>query len=359
MKLLEPFSLGSLRLPNRIAMAPLARFRAAHGKIATELMAEYYAQRAGAGLIISEATEVDPRSAPAAPARPGLFNAAQSDGWARVTERVHRAGGRIFVQLTHLGRLAHPSMLNGSAVPVAPSAIATKGPARAGQMCRGLPAPRELSLREMPRIVDHFASAALLALEAGFDGVELHAANGHLIDQFLRSCSNRRSDAYGGSPLNRSRLLMEVAEAVCAIWGVERVGVRLSPRSSANGMSDRNATETFTCAVEALDQLGIAYLHVVEPVDQKRPLVPGLRRRFGGALVVAGGYGRDAAEAAIADDTADIVAFGESFIANPDLPERFRRNAPLNPLDRATIHGEGAAGYTDYPALAAEREGCS
>jgi len=353
MKLLELFRLGALSLPNRMVMAPLTRRRADHGKIPNRLMAEYYAQRAGAGLIISESTEVDPRGAPEVPTRPGLFNAAQCEGWALVNDQVHRAGGRIFVQLSHLGRAAHPLMLADHGEPVAPSPIAALGSAHTSEGLRPFPVPRALSLREIPQIVDQFANAALLALEAGFDGVELHGANGYLIDQFLRSGSNHRTDAYGGTVQNRCRFLLEVAEAVAAIWGVERVGVRLSPWNGFNGMSDSNPMETFTYAAEALDQLGIAYLHFVEPAGQRRALVPMLRRTFGGALIVAGGYDRETAEAVVADGTADLVAFGESFIANPDLPERFRTNAPLNRADRATFYGGGPAGYTDYPALAA------
>jgi len=359
MKLLEPLDLGPLRLPNRIVMAPLTRRRASFGKIPTELMAEHYAQRAGAGLIISESTEVDPHTAPDTPTRPGLFNSAQCDGWRRVTERVHQAGGRIFVQLSHLGRAAHPLMLTGRAEPVGPSSIAASGSAYTREGLLPFPVPRTLPLRDIRRIVDQFAQAASLALKAGFDGVEIHGANGYLIDQFLRSGSNQRTDDYGGGAQNRSRFLLEVTEAVAAIWGVERIGVRLSPWSDFNGMSDRHPVETFTYAIEALDQLGVGYVHLVEPVDQKHPLAPKLRSRFGGALIVAGGYGRDTGEAALAAGTTDLVAFGAGFIANPDLPERFRHNAPLNPADRATFYGGGAAGYTDYPALLPQAEPCA
>jgi len=356
MKLLEPFDLGSLRLPSRVVMAPLTRRRADFGKIASALMADHYAQRAGAGLIISESTEVDPHSAPDTPTRPGLFNAAQTEGWRHVTDQVHQAGGRIFVQLSHLGRTAHPLMLTGRAEPIGPSSIAASGSAYTREGLKPFPVPQMLSLRDIPRIIDQFANAASLAHKAGFDGVEIHGANGYLIDQFLRSGSNHRDDDYGGSVRNRTRFLLEVTEAVAAIWGVERIGVRLSPWSEFNGMSDRHPVETFTYAAEALDQLGIAYLHLVEPVDRKHPLAPTLRRKFGGALILADGYNRSTAETAIAGGTADLIAFGTSFISNPDLPERFRRDAALNPADRATFYGGGAVGYTDYPTLLPQPE---
>jgi N-ethylmaleimide reductase len=351
MKLLKPFALGAHSLSSRVVMAPLTRRRAGPGKVPNALMAEYYAQRAGAGLIISESTEVDPRSAPDARSRPGLYNAEQADAWAHVVERVHLAGGKIFVQLSHLGRAAHPLQLEDGHHPVAPSALAGKGIAFTREGPLPFPMPRALDIAEIPEVIDQFAEAALLAREAGFDGVEIHGANGYLIDQFIRSGSNRRTDAYGGSAQNRLRFLLEVTETISALWGVERVGVRLSPWTDFNGMADADPIETFSYAAEALDQIGIAYLHLVEPVGQSPALAPSLRERFGGALIVAGGYDRDAAEDAIADGTADLVAFGEGFIANPDLPERFRHNAMLNPADRATFYGGGAVGYTDYPAL--------
>lgn len=354
MKLLEPFTVGPLPLPSRIVIAPVTRHQAGLGKVPTKLMADYYVQHAGAGLIISESTEVDPRSALDASSRPGLFCARQAKGWRRVVDHVHQAGGRIFVQLSHLGRAAHPSLLTAGEEPIAPSVIAPppitgNGIAHTAAGAFPFSVPRALTLEEIPQIVDQFVNAAQFARDAGFDGVEVHGANGYLVDQFLRSGSNHRTDAYGGSIQNRARFLLEVTEAIAAVWGVERVGVRLSPWSLCNGMSDHDPVKTFSYAAEALDQIGIAYLHLVEPLGHKPALTPSLRRKFGGALIVTGNYDRDAAEAVLLTGAADLVAFDENYRANPELPERFRHGAPFNPADRTYTGGK--RGYTDYSAL--------
>jgi N-ethylmaleimide reductase len=354
MKLLEPYRLGSLTLSNRLVMAPLTRRRASAGKMANTLMALYYAQRAGAGLIISESTEVDPRSGRDAPTRPGLFNEAQASAWSEVVDAVHARGGRIFVQLSHLGRASHPLLLSGQAEPVAPSAIAAQGNAYTQDGLRPFPVPRALDLEEIPEIIDQFAHAALLARDAGFDGVEVHGANGYLIDQFLRSGSNLRTDAYGGAVSNRVRFLAEVVEVIASIWSAEHVGVRLSPWSDFNGMSDNDPVETFCYAAEELDQLGIAYIHLIEPPGTAKPLAPQLRGIFGGSLILADGYDRDSGTVALENGTADLIGYGQGFIANPDLPERFERGTALNEPDRATFYSGGERGYTDYPALEAQ-----
>ena len=354
MKLLEACKLGSRTLPNRMVMAPLTRRRAGTGKVPGEMVARYYEQRAGAGLIITESTEVDPRSAGDQPTRPGLFNRSQMEGWRSVVQHVHAADGRIFVQLSHLGRASHPLMLRDGAEPVAPSPIAARGNAFTPAGPLPFPVPRALAFSDIADIVRQFADAADLALQAGFDGIEIHAANGYLVDQFLRSGSNRRTDAYGGAVSNRTRFLAEVAEAVIDVAGPDRVGVRLSPWNDFNGMSDDHPSKTFGHAADILDQLGIAYLHVIGPEHRTREasdLLSDLRRRFGGSLVLAQGYDAGSAERAIEQGEADLIAFGKAFIANPDLPERMRLNAQLNEPDETTFYAGGEKGYLDYPPL--------
>jgi N-ethylmaleimide reductase len=353
MSLFEPLRIGPLTLPHRIVMAPLTRRRAGAGKVPTELSALYYEQRASAALIISESIEVDPRSGGDVPTRPGIFNGAQAEGWKRITERVHHAGGRIFAQLSHLGRASHPLLLADGAEPVAPSAIAADGNAFTREGPKPFPVPHALEIEEIPAIVAQFVHAARLALEAGFDGVELHGANGYMLDQFLRDASNRRADRYGGSPENRTRLLLEVTEAVAGVWGPDRVGVRVSPFNNFNGMSDSDPRALFTHVAAALRPFGLAYLHVIEPAGPDL-IAPHLRAAFGGPLILAGSYTQSLAEAAIQAGTAELVAFGQAFIANPDLPRRLRSGAPLNSADRSTFYSGGARGYTDYPALLLE-----
>jgi len=361
MPLFRPFDLGAKPLANRIVMAPMTRNRAVDGR-ATPLIAEYYAQRASAGLIVSEASQVS-EEAVGYPGTPGIHDAAQVAAWRQVTDRVQKAGGRIKLQLWHAGRASHPTLQRDGALPVGPSAIAPAGKAFTASGLIPFVAPRALETLEIRRVVDDFAAATRNAREAGFDGVEIHAASGYLIDQFLRDGSNQRSDRYGGSIANRTRFLLEVTEAVVASWSSDAVGVRLSPWLDFNDMRDSDPPALFLHTVKELGGYGLAYLHLVEPADAgerdaERHLAPIVRRRFQGPLVLNEGYDRDRAEAAIVRGHADLVAFGAAFLANPDLPERLRRRAPLNTPDRKTYYGGDARGFTDYPTLA-ERDGAA
>jgi N-ethylmaleimide reductase len=352
--LFAPSQLGPLLLPNRIVMAPMTRNRAGAGNVPTALNAEYYVQRASAGLIVTEATQVSPQGV-GYPGTPGIHSDAQVEGWRLVTDAVHRAGGRIFLQLWHVGRISHPSLQPDGALPVAPSAIAAEGEAFTASGPQPFVVPRALETGEIPGVVGQFEDGARRALAAGFDGVEIHAANGYLIDQFLRDGANRRTDRYGGSALNRARFLLEVTEAVAGVWDGDQVGVRLSPWSDFNSMRDSDPPATFGHAAQALAPFGLAYLHLVEPAGGvpagAAPLAPALKAAFGGPLVVNGGYTRALAEAAIARGDADLVSFAASFLANPDLPARLARNAPLNAPEPATFYGGDHRGYTDYPVL--------
>ena len=348
-RLLSPAELGPLLLQNHMVMAPLTRSRAGAGDVPTALMAEYYAQRAEAGLIITEASQISPQGK-GYPRTPGNFSAEQIAGWKLVTEAVHARGGRIFLQIWHVGRLSHSSIQPGGGLPVAPSAIAAEGTIITETGLKDLETPREITIDEIPGIVADFRRAAEHAMQAGFDGVEIHAANGYLIDQFLRDGSNKRTDAYGGSPENRARFLKEVVEAVTAAIGASRVGVRLSPVFDGFSMSDSNPTETFSHVADMLSGYGLAYLHGAQlgtaPFDYAD-----FKRRFGGTYIANGGYDAARAEAALREGTADLVAFGSSFLANPDLVERFRRGAPLNQPDPETFYQGEERGYTDYPTL--------
>lgn len=350
MPLFSKFQLGPLSLPNRIVMAPLTRRRAGPGKIPTDLNALHYQQRASAGLIISESTEVDPNSGGELPTRPGIFNEAQAEGWRKVVDRVHAAGGRIFLQLSHLGRASHPLLMGDGQPPVGPSAIAAEGNAYTSQGLQPFPVPRALEISEIRDLVGQFVRSAALARHAGFDGVEIQAANGYLIDTFLRDGANRRTDAYGGNVIKRARLLLEVVEAVAQVWGPDRIGVHLSPLSSFNGMSDSDPAGNFTGIANLLNDLGLGYLHVIEPAPAQA-VTPLIRQVFQGPLILSSSYNKVLAEQAVSSRAGDLVAFGEAFIANPDLPQRFRLGAPLNAADRATFYSGGAKGYTDYPAL--------
>ena len=354
--LFQPFTLGDLTLPNRIVMAPLTRNRATPGTdAANELTATYYRQRASAGLIISEGTQVSPQGQGYLQT-PGLYSPAQIAGWKTVTDTVHAAGGRMFAQIWHVGRVSHESLLNGGA-PVAPSAIAAKSKTYIAGGFADVTPPRALTLDEIPGVVGEYADAAANALKAGFDGVEIHGANGYLIDQFLKDGANQRQDAYGGSAENRVRFGLEVVDAILKVFPKTRLGIRLSPVSPANDTVTSDPAEVFGLFVSELSKRGIAFIHVVEgATGGPRDNVPfdwaALRKSFSGAYIANNGYTRDMAIEAVSEGRADLVAFGKAFIANPDLVERLRRDAPLNELDRATLYGGGEKGYVDYPALA-------
>lgn len=350
MKLLDPYALGSLELPNRVIMAPMTRNRA-EGTIPNDLMATYYGQRASAGLIITEATQVTPKGQ-GYPNTPGIHSDEQVEGWQRITEAVHAEGGHIFLQLWHVGRISHPSYHDGE-LPVAPSAVApdAEGFTANGDM-EPHPTPRALETEEIPEIVEQYRRGAENAKRAGFDGVEIHGANGYLIDQFLESGTNHRTDRYGGSVENRARFLIEVVEAVLSVWDSERVGLRLSPGSSFNDMHDDNPRETFGYVARELNRYNLAYVHVAEnsDLDGERPHHL-IRDHYDGTLIVAGEYDRTSGEETLQEGSTDLVAYARLFLANPDLPRRFKEDAPLNDWDRDTFYGGGEEGYTDYPTL--------
>ena len=354
--LFSPMALGEVDLPNRVIMAPMTRRRAGDGKLPTGLMAQYYAQRASAGLIVTESIEVDPWSGHAAPTRPGLFNPEQQSGWQDVTDAVHAAGGRILAQLSHMGRGAHSTQLEAGGRVVGPSAIAANGSIYTAAGPLPFETPHALDEVEIAIVVAQYGKAARLARAAGFDGVELHGANGYLIDQFLRDASNQRSDRYGGTAEKRARFLLEIIAAAKAHWPSGRIGVRVSPTNNFQGMSDSDPVTHFGAIARLLDLEGLAYLHLVEPLVQPAPLphvAPTVRQAFTGPMILAGGYDLASANVALKEGRADAIAFGSLFLANPDLPERLRQDAPLNPPDKATFYTSGAEGYTDYPPLGA------
>lgn len=349
--LFDPLAIGDLRLPNRIVMAPLTRARAiGGGRIPNALMAEYYAQRASAGLIISEATSVTPMGVGYANT-PGIWSPEQVAGWKPVTEAVHAAKGRIFLQLWHVGRISDPVFLDG-ALPVAPSAIAPSGNVRLVRPQRPYVTPRALEIGELPGIVEAYRKGAENARDAGFDGVEVHGANGYLLDQFLQDSSNRRSDAYGGSIENRARLMLEVADAAISVWGAGRVGMHLAPRGDSQSMGDSSPAATFGHVARELGRRGIGFICARESLGPGR-LGPQLRAAFGGVYIANEKFSQEAAEKAIASGETDAVAFGTLFISNPDLPRRFALGAKLNPPKPETFYADGPVGYTDYPMLAA------
>jgi len=350
LKLLEPISLGEFQLPNRILMAPLTRCRASAGRVPNALMRDYYVQRASAGLIISEATSVTPMGV-GYPNTPGIWSEEQVAGWKQITEAVHAAGGKMVLQLWHVGRVSDPSYLNG-ALPVAPSAIAPKGHVSLIRPHKPFVTPHALELDEIPAIVAAYKQGAANALQAGFDGVEIHGANGYLLDQFLQDSSNQRTDEYGGPIEHRARLMLEVTDAVISVWGAGRVGMHLAPRGDAHDMGDSNPLATFGYVARELGRRKIAFICARESVGPNR-IGPELKKQFGGAYVANEGFTRETAEELLANGEADAVAFGKLFIANPDLPKRLAQSAPLNPPDADTFYADGPKGYVDYPALAA------
>lgn len=353
--LFSPAKLGDITLNNRIVMAPLTRNRAGEGGVPQAMNVTYYEQRATAGLIVTEATPIS-AMAHGYPALPGIYTDAQVAGWKKVTEAVHAKGGKIVIQLWHVGRISHPSLLPSNALPVAPSAIKPAGQAFTYQGLVDYVEPRALTLDELPAIIQDYVHATKCAVQAGFDGVEIHAANGYLLDQFLRDGSNKRADKYGGSYENRARLLMQVTQAVVDVIGAGKVGVRLSPVNPFNDMKDSNPQALFNYVAEALSQFGLAYLHAVEggihgggesdPFD-----FIAFRKLFKGAYIANLAYDKARGESAIASGHADAIAYGVPFLANPDLVARFAKNAPLNEADATTFYGGGEKGYIDYPML--------
>jgi N-ethylmaleimide reductase len=352
--LFTPGRLGPYTLPHRLLMAPMTRNRARRDGVPSPSAVIYYAQRASAGMIVAETTTVS-EQAVGYPLQPGIHTGDQVAGWRPVVDAVHRFGCRFFLQLFHAGRVSHPSLQPGEALPVAPSPIAPDGQTATYRGPAPFVTPRALALEEIPNIIEQFRVAAHHALLAGFDGVEIHGANGYLLDQFLRDGSNHRTDAYGGSAANRIRLFLQVTEAVADVWGADRVGVRISPLSAFNTMSDSNPGETFGLLVTELAGFNLGYLHVVEedgtPESAPRFDIGGLRDRWNGPYIVNGNYDYSRAVKVIADGRADFVSFGKLFLANPDLPLRFVRSAPLNVPDRGSFYGGDDRGYIDYPFL--------
>jgi 2,4-dienoyl-CoA reductase-like NADH-dependent reductase (Old Yellow Enzyme family) len=348
--LFDPLTLGDLKIPNRIIMAPLTRARAPDARIPNALMAEYYAQRASAGLIISEATSVTPMGVGYADT-PGLWSEEQVAGWKAITTAVHKAGGRIFAQLWHVGRISAPLFLGGE-LPVAPSAIAATGHVSLVRPLQDYPIPRALKTSEIPGIVEAYRKAAMNAQMADFDGVELHGANGYLLDQFLQDSSNHRTDNYGGPIENRARLMLEVTDAVTSVWEPGLVGMHLAPRMDGHSMGDSDRLGTFSYVARELRERGIAFICAREHKAADW-IGPKLKKIFGGAYIVNEGFTKATAQAALDAGEADAVAWGKLFIANPDLVARFRTDAPLNPPNSSTFYAPGAEGYTDYPTLAA------
>jgi len=348
LRLLEPITIGDLRLPNRVIMAPLTRCRASAGRVPNPLMRDYYVQRVSAGLILSEATAVTPKGV-GYPDTPGIWSGEQVQGWKVITDAVHAAGGRIFLQLWHVGRVSDPFYLDGD-LPVAPSAIAASGHVSLMRPKKAFVIPRALDTSEIPGIVAAYRKGAENAQAADFDGVEIHGANGYLLDQFLQDSTNQRTDGYGGPIENRARLMLEVADACISVWGANRVGMHLAPRGDAHGMGDSNPAATFGYVARELGKRKLAFICARESVGANY-LGPQLKKAFGGTYIANEAHTRETAEMLLKTGEADAVAFGKLFIANPDLPRRFALNAPLNAPDPNTFYAQGPKGYTDYPAL--------
>lgn len=347
--LFSPLKIGDLTLPNRIIMAPLTRARAANvGRVPNDLMAQYYAQRASAGLILSEATCINPLSVGYANT-PGIWSDEQVEGWKKVTKVVHDKGGKIFMQLWHVGRISDPVFLNGE-TPVAPSAVRPKGHVSLVRPEKAYVTPRALETSEIPGIIADYKRGAENAKRAGFDGVEIHSANGYLLDQFLQDGTNKRTDQYGGPIENRARLLLEVVDAAIEVWGAGRVGVHLAPRGDSHDMHDSNRLATFGYVAEQLGKRKIAFIFTREYLGVDS-MTAELKKRFGGVVIANEKMTKDSAEKVLAGGSADAVAFGVLYIANPDLVERFAKNAPLNEPQFQTFYADGAQGYTDYPFL--------
>lgn len=357
--LFSPFKLGHLTLPNRMVMAPMTRNRADENAVPRPVSATYYAQRASAGLIVTEATQVSPRGTGYV-YTPGIYNEDQSNGWKIVTDAVHQAGGRIFSQIWHTGRVSHPLLQPNGKAPLAPSAVAADTMVFTPNGFEPAATPHELALDEISDIVDQFAQAAKFAKASGFDGVEIHGANGYLLEQFLKDGSNKRSDAYGGDVLSRIRFTLEVVSEVVEVWGAGRVGLRISPLGIFNDMYDSDPHKLYRALVNELNSIPLAYLHIIEPLPDHpnfksqegvAPSVPVLRELYTGTVIVNGGYGQEQGNLSISTGQTDLVAFGVPYLANPDLVDRFKLNAPLNEPDMDTFYGGDEKGYTDYPFM--------
>lgn len=354
-KLFDPYKLGAVTLTNRAVMAPLTRNRAVAGFVPNPLAIDYYGQRASAGLLITEASQVS-QQGQGYQDTPGIYSNEQIAGWRKVTDRVHERGGHIYIQLWHVGRISHTTLQANGGAPVAPSAVRAKGKTFVGGTFADVSEPRALELSEIPGIIESFKRASANALEAGFDGVEIHGANGYLLDQFAKDGANKRTDAYGGSIENRARLMLEVSKAVASAAGADRTGIRISPVTPANDISDSNPQPLFDHIVDQLSALKLVYIHVIEgATGGPRDIAPfdydSLRKRFSGAYIANNGYDFKLATDILEKNKADLIAFGKPFISNPDLVERLKLGAPLNDFDKATFYGGGAKGYTDYPAL--------